>query len=245
VPAAALAGSELSLDLTGGTDVPWSPTFDYLALVVRSAYEATGISFEVEAAKRGYFPKGGGRVKAHVRPSASVRNIILGPVSNAASVDLVSRCGMLPRSVAERQLASMERVFEASGTGVKTRTVSVEQADSPGTSALAWTSGGGRCLGGDAIGARGKPAEAVGAEAANRTLAALQTAAPVDENLADMILPLLSLADGPSSVAVPSFTEHLKTSLHVAALFTGCRFRLVDGAGVRTVEVAPSPRHNA
>ena len=245
IPAAALTRASLTLELKGGTDVPWSPTFDYMESVAAKAYRLLGIDFTAKATKRGYYPRGGGIVAAKVGPATSVCPVVLGRAEGAASVELVSRCARLPRHVAERQLESAEALLISSGIRVASKAVVEERADSPGSSILAADTGGGRVLGADAIGARGKRAEEVGREVARKLLSALGSGASVDANLADMIAPLLCIATGPSSLLVPEATLHLKTSLHVGRLFTGCDYALRQEGSACLVDVGPAPGHNA
>ncbi len=224
VPAVALSRSRLSIELVGGTDVPWSPTFDYLDTVVREAYRAIGIAFEAKALRRGYYPRGGGMVQASVEPCESLRplNLLEGPRPRAA--DLLSRCALLPRHVAERQLSAAASLLEEKGLQVGETNVKEESADSPGSSILASVKAEGVFIGADAIGAKGKRSEDVGREAALRLAAAVQSGASVDANLADMVVPLLSLASGPSELRVPSVSSHLETGLYLAKLFTSCEY---------------------
>lgn len=239
VPAVALTRSSLSLDLVGGTDVPWSPTFDYFQRIVREAYGSIGIRFEASASRRGYYPRGGGRVTAVIEPCESLVPIDLtaGPAVSAAK--LLSRCGRLPRHVAERQISSASEVLERSGFGVQERVVSEEEADSPGSSILAYYAGAGAFLGADAIGARGKPAEEVGREAASMFVAAARSGAIVDSNLADMLLPLLSMGPKPSRVRIHEMTPHLKSGLSLARQFNSCRWSVEDLHGSALVSVIP------
>jgi len=240
VPAVALAHSRLSLELTGGTDVPWSPTFDYLQQVLREAFSSVGINFEINARRRGYYPRGGGLVSAVIEPSRGVLPLDLTAEPRVPGAMLVSRCGHLPRHVAERQLASASDQLGRSGIKVLVAAVSEEQADSPGSSILAYFTGNGGFIGGDSIGARGKPAEEVGSEAAERFTSAAASGAPVDSNLADMIIPLLSLAPKPSMVRVPRVTEHLRSGLLLAAQFTSCKWSEREEGRTTVVEVDPA-----
>src|SRR5712691_10723149 len=48
VPAASLSGSSLEIRLDGGTDVPWSPTLDYFAIVVVPALRLMGVGCRLE-----------------------------------------------------------------------------------------------------------------------------------------------------------------------------------------------------
>jgi len=239
VPAVALTGSRLNLELVGGTDVPWSPTYDYFERVVRDAYGRIGIGFTISARRRGYYPRGGGNTSAAIVPCAELKPLDLTDGEGVRDVLLVSRCGRLPRNVAERQLASAKTEMAKAGFGVSSTELSEEQSDSPGSSLLAYYVGPSKCIGADGIGAKGKPAEDVGREAASRFIAAARSGACLDANLADMVLPLLSLARKPSRVAIPKVTPHLLSGLELASQFTGCRWSVSEGEGVSTVTVSP------
>jgi RNA 3'-phosphate cyclase len=240
VPAVALTGSSLNLELVGGTDVPWSPTYDYFERVVRDAYARIGIGFTIAARRRGYYPRGGGNVSAAIGPCAELRPLDLIDGQGVQEALLVSRCGNLPRRVAERQLASAKAEIAEAGFGVSSTELFEEQSDSPGSSLLAYYVGPSKCIGADSIGARGKPAEEVGREAASRFITAARSGACLDPNLADMVLPLLSLAHKKSRVAVPKVTSHLQSGLELANQFTGCRWSVEEGGGVSTVTISPS-----
>ena len=242
VPAVALTGSSLRLDLEGGTDVPWSPTLDYFGRVVREAYRSMGIVFEVTAQRRGYYPRGGGRVSALIEPCASI--IPLGPDAGKAASEaaVVSRCGSLPRHVADRQLSSASEALVRAGYAPNGTETTVESSDSPGSSVLVYHCTPGAFLGADAIGSRGRPAEEVGRDAATRFVKDAGSGAMVDANLGDMIIPLLSLASGPSEVSVPSVTPHLESGLHLAEKFTGCRWSVRRTERRFQVRVDPTGR---
>ena len=244
VPAAALTRRGLTLELVGGTDVPWSPTFDYFQNVARPAYGDLGIVFSMESQRRGYYPKGGGKVTIRVEPSNGIV-----PRSMAASsrseVRAISRCARLPRHVAERQLMAAEGVLHVAGMTPYSGEVIEEEADSPGSTILVWTVGPGTLLGSDSLGSRGKPAEAVGVEAARKFVGDARTGASLDTNLADMIVPLLCLAPGPSSVTVPRVSSHLRTGLELARQFTSCAYSVVDEGTHQVVSVIPKQGNNS
>ncbi len=238
IPAVALNRTELSLELVGGTDVPWSPTFDYLDRVVRSAFASVGMRFETTASRRGYYPRGGGRATAAIGTCEHLASIDFAERRETSGAKVVSRCGGLPRHVAERQLASASKVLESAGIAVLGSEVEAGLSDSPGSSVLVYFAGQGAHLGADGLGARGKPAEDVGADAASRFVAAAKSGASLDSNLADMLLPLLSMASEPSVARIPEVTEHLRSGLDLAEQFTSCTWsaEVVDGASVVRVE---------
>ena len=224
IPAVALSKSRLSIELGGGTDVPWSPTFDYLSSIVKDVYAVIGVNFEARAQRRGYYPKGGGLARVTIVECTSLRPLRLVQRLQLREANIVSRCSVLPRHVAERQAKAASSVLSTEGVGVRETEIAEEAADSPGSSILVSAKGSGFFLGADAIGAKGKSAEAVGEDAARRMIGSIRSGACIDTNLADMVAPLLSLAKGPSELRVPHVSQHLETGLHLARLFTGCEY---------------------
>jgi RNA 3'-phosphate cyclase len=241
IPAVSLMGKSYEVDLVGGTDVPWSPTSDYIERVLSPAMKAVGISFAFRVERRGYYPNGGGMASARIEPCERVVAVELDSQrgEEAGRPSLVSRCGELPVSVAERQAKAAVTVLRARGVEVAQREVSLEDSVSPGSSLLVSLVGDGCYLGGDSIGARGKPAETVGREASESFLTAFFTRARVDVHLADMLAPVLCLSDSPSALLIPYVTEHLRTSLHVAGQFTSADHRFEDRGGASLLSISP------
>jgi RNA 3'-phosphate cyclase len=239
VPAVSLAGSKLHLELVGGTDVPWSPTYDYFERVADEAYGRIGIHLDVTAERRGYYPRGGGRVTASIEPSLPVGPLDLSSKTPVKEVKVVSRCGSLPKHVAERQLSAATEVLEKAGIRVSLGEVFEGRSDSPGSSVLSSFVAPAVFLGSDCLGARGKRAEDVGRDAAARFAKMAKSGSALDPNLADMILPLLSLAKGASKVRIPEVTSHLTTGMQLASQFTGCTWSAEASDGSVIVSIMP------
>ncbi len=243
VPAAALSKHELALELVGGTDVPWSPTLDHFEQVVGRAYRQVGIEFGMRTARRGYYPKGGGKVMVEVKPSSSVAPLQLRGPSSIQEAKIVSRCANLPIHVAERQSDAARKALNDAGIAEIRTELCQEDAMSPGSSVLAASTRPEVLVGADAIGARGKPAEEVGREAAMNFIEAVRAGATIDTNTADMILPLLSLASSKSVVRVPRVSPHLETGLMVAKMFTDCEHDFLEENRGWVVSVLPAERN--
>jgi RNA 3'-phosphate cyclase len=247
IPAISLMGDPYDMELVGGTDVPWSPTSDYLSKVVAPAMKAIGIGFSIEIARRGYYPNGGGRVRLRIEPCGRVEPMQLSSrreVENGKdggrTIWLTSRCGKLPLSVAERQARAAASMLQARGTEAVRKDVSLEDSISPGSSIVVSHVDDGCYIGGDSIGARGKLAEVVGREASSRFLTAFTSGARVDAHLADMLAPILCLSESPSAVVIPFATEHLRTSLHVAAQFTGAEHSFEQSGQAVLLSISPA-----
>jgi RNA 3'-terminal phosphate cyclase (ATP) len=224
IPAVALSNNSLQIEVIGGTDVRASPTTDYLRHVVAPAYRSIGIKFDIEVLKRGYYPKGGGVVRASIEACKSPGTMEL-LNARATEPKIASVCGQLPKHVAERQISSALLALEKKGVRCNNYSASFESSLSPGTSILVYSASDfGPFVGGDSIGELGKRAEVVGAEAAERYLRG--SAAPVDPFLADMLVLPLALAKGRSRYRSAEVTEHLRTNLQVASQMTGCKYSI-------------------
>ena len=244
IPAVSLMGNSYDLDLVGGTDVPWSPTSDYLEAVVAPAMKAVGIGFSFRVERRGYYPNGGGRASVHIDPCERVEPMHLASMrgveaARSGVVSLASRCGKLPVSVAERQARAAVASLRARGVEVSRKEVTLEDSVSPGSSILLSQVGDGCYLGGDSIGERGKMAEVVGREASDSFLAAYVSGARADVHLADMLGPVLCLSDSPSALLIPYVTQHLRTSLHVAAQFTAASHEFEQRGKAALLSISP------
>jgi len=230
-PIAAYADRRVELHITGGTVVRWSPPTPFLEHIVWRAFDAMGLRCSLEVRRHGFYPKGGGEVKAVVEPTETLKPFLPNHES-VGTVYGVSLCGRLPRHVAERQAASATETLNQSG--LKSR-VSVSHLDgaeapySPGSLVCLWADN--MFLGADSLGERGKPAEKVGHEAATSLVDQIRTGAVVDLHTSDhMILPC-SLAEGESSFSTSRLTLHTLTAVELAKMFTGAEFRVMGREG--------------
>jgi RNA 3'-phosphate cyclase len=219
----ALAGAESRLTLIGGTHVPWSPTFEYLREAWLPAMRAIGFDADVELELAGFYPKGGGRVTARIRPAARPAPLRLTERGPLRRIRGMSRVANLPESVAERQRGgAVERLGER-GIAASVE-VSVEPMPSrfKGTSILLTAEFEGARLTATAIGRLGRPAEEVGREAADALADQIASdGGAVDRHMADQILLPLAFAGGESEFRTCEATAHLRTNAHVLDAFLG------------------------
>lgn len=218
-----------TIEIRGGTDVPWSPTSDYFANVVTKIAENLGIRFSFKVIRRGYYPKGGGAVRIAIEdPPGSIKPFSLIRRGELKKIEIRSTAHNLPRHVAERQAKSAEEtISKALG---KIEIIKIIEDDSigekpldPGSSvaAIAYTESS--VLGADALGERGKRAEVVGKEAAEKLLSDLSTNMALDRHMSDMMIPLAALAGKGSEFGGASLTEHAVTNAKVVEIILGSR----------------------
>ena len=58
----------ITIRLTGGTDVKWSPSWDYFTHVFLPLIQKMGVKIDATLIKRGYYPKGGGEAIITTHP---------------------------------------------------------------------------------------------------------------------------------------------------------------------------------
>jgi RNA 3'-terminal phosphate cyclase (ATP) len=230
MPSAAYATGKIEFELTGGTDVPWSPTIDYIRLVEFPLLELMGYRAQLVVHRRGHFPKGGGYVTLTVDPPRALKAVTLVDRGHEIGVAGISHCVKLPSHVAQRQATAAKAALNIDkprtvDIAIETYPSSEDKHLGPGSGiALAMKFTNAPILGADSIGERGKPAERVGAEAASKLLSELHSKAAVDRHMGDILIPYMALAEGRSEIEVSEITTHTLTNIRVAEMLSGTKF---------------------
>ncbi len=234
VPALLFTSGESRVVLTGGTHVPFSPSYHYAAHVFGPALRRLGVDIRLSIESYGFYPLGGGRMRArlvHAKAIAPLRAVEPG---NLVAVTGESGTGNLPLAIAERQkeaaLAKMHPVLLGSGLRADLRAVSVP-AKGQGTFVFLSAESEGAVAGFCALGARGKSAEKVGEEAADAFLDHAASGAALDPHLADQLVPYLAMSGGESVFTTSRVTRHLLTNLWAVGLFRPFRYDVEGEVG--------------
>ena len=237
-PIVSFADSPMEIRIRGGTAVRWSPPIRILSSVVWEAFREMGFTARLAVRREGFYPRGGGLVDVSVKPVIELSSLRTEPLDGVPRVEGVSVCGRLPRHVAERQARSAERVLKKAGFDSE---ISIEMAEgniapfSPGSVLSLWAVSSPKVfVGASALGERGKPAERVGEEAADSLVDELRVKASVDQHTADNLILWCSLAGGASTFTTSALTNHTRTAIEMARLFTGVEFAVKVESGGRT-----------
>ena len=213
IPLAVGIDQPISLTASGGTDVKWAPTLDFLREVKLPLLARTGLAAETRLERRGFYPAGGGRATLHLAPSALRPLSFESRRALVVSVHAVAASDLAGADVCERAL---ERVRERLTVPVAEVTARYAETDCPGF-ALCLSVAGETRAGFDALGEKGVPAEDVADEVVDAFDEWLDGAGAVDEYLADQLVVPLALAGG--VVSVPRVTPHLRTNLSLVDAF--------------------------
>lgn len=236
IPVLPFAPGPVEVEIRGGTDVPWSPPVDYVRLVLIPLLREMGLELDLRVIRRGHYPRGGGIVRVAVRnPPGMLRPVDKVERGALRRIVGVSHAVRLPRHVAERQARSAEEVLRAANLGVPID-IDLEYYEKgrdphlgPGSGVVLTALAERSVLGADALGARGKPAEEVGREAAEKLLEELRSGAALDRHAGDMLIPLAALARGRSCLRASSLTMHALTMIKLVELVLGARVELLEG----------------
>lgn len=227
------------LVLTGGTHVPFGPSFDYLEQVFLPRLERIGARASCKIERYGFYPRGGGKVTARIDPAGAIRGLELRTKGPVLSVTGRSCVANLPLSIAERQREAAIESLAPHFPRIETRAVT---AIGRGTFLFLRVETEAGPAGFSALGAAGKRAEEVGREASREALAFIGSAAALDPRLADQVLLYLALSKEPSTFTTSTVTNHLVTQMHILRRMLGARLE-VDGriGEPGTVRLDPRP----
>ncbi|UCG95879.1 MAG: RNA 3'-terminal phosphate cyclase [archaeon] len=221
IPPLLHANQDSEINLTGGTNVLWSPTTDFFRHVFCSFIDRMGVNIRMDVRKHGFYPRGGGKVRLRIQPNTKLKTLSLTRRGRMERIDIwsISSKDLKEKRVAERQLEAFREVLRVKG---HEHLVYVD-ALSTGTSVHAHAHYSNTKLGADFLGERGKPAEKIGRECALLLKGQMDSGACLDKWMADQILPYMALAGG-DRIYVAEVTDHCRSNMWVIEKFLPVKF---------------------
>lgn len=238
LPGLLSADAPSELEIEGGTHNQLAPPFEFLARVFLPVLERMGAQVELELVRPGFYPAGGGLVRAKVRPVKRWRKLELeerGPVLRRSAVALVSK---ISNDIGRRELKTLrDRLGLAEE---ELRIDRVATSPGPGNALLlevASEAGGSELFSG--FGQIGVTAERVAAGVAEEAQEFLAADVPVGRHLADQLLLPMALAGGGRFRTLP-LTLHTETNLQVIRKFLPLAMGIqTEPAGTVQVRIGP------
>ena len=234
IPALAFSQQKTTLTLKGGTHVPLSPSFHYLSNVFVHFLGQLGIKVELVIESYGFYPRGGGIVRAEIFPVKNIKPLRIMERGNILQITGYSAVGNLPLSIAERQKdAFVNKINREIKNNKACLIIELVEVPSIGQGTFVYLEARSEdsVAGFTALGARGKKAEVVGEEAAEEFVKYYTTGAALDYHIADQIVLYLSLCSEESRFTTSSITNHLLTNLWVINLFHGIQYSIEGEVG--------------
>lgn len=222
IPALIFSKEKATVILKGGTHVPFSPSYHYVNEVFLPFLERLGIRIKSFIESYGFYPKGGGKIRAELFPAQEVKPLRIVKRGKVLGLKGYSGIGNLALSISERQKnALLEKIrygIRDLGCPLDIELLNVS-TPGEGTFVFLKAESENSIAGFTSIGERGKKAEAVGEEAAAEFLQYYSTDAALDPHLPDQIVLYLSICREESAFTTSRITQHLITNLWVISLF--------------------------
>jgi RNA 3'-terminal phosphate cyclase (ATP) len=217
----ARAGAERSqVTVTGGTHVPASPSYHYLANHWAAVVERLGLRSSLTLERAGFYPRGGGSARAEVEPWAGANEpLALEERGDLVAIRGTAGMGKLKGDIAGAlRKAAQERLWEARRIETAWQEVVVPAA-SPGSFLLleAVFENGRAAFG--LLGQKGVRPEILGDRAARTLLKFLGGEGAVDPHLADQLAVPMALGGKGGRVSTTEVSLHLETVAEILSLF--------------------------
>lgn len=210
------ADAPTTLVLVGGTHNPMAPSFDFIERAYLPVLRRMGADVAVHLERPGFYPRGGGIVRATIQPTRTLRPIEIMDRGTLRSRLVRAVVAQLPPHIAVREIGVLRKILGWPGDLYRTETerrsvgpgnyVSIEIECEHVTEVIT------------GYGERGVPAERVAEGAAREARRYLDSGVPVGEHLADQLLLPLALAGGGGFRTLP-LSSHARTQMQVIPMF--------------------------
>lgn len=197
------------LVIRGGTFVPYSPPYHYMAEVARPAFARLGATFTTKLNAWGWSSTGGGEIEVDIEPINGLEAIEAWTITleDWQVVNGVAGVTNLKTHIAQRMADRAEKLLREDGITPQITSVR-ERGRRPGSGLVLWITQAGFA----ALGKKRVSAEKVAGTAVTQLLDFMENGADVDKYLADQLLIPLALASGPSQFTADQLTLHTVTN---------------------------------
>lgn len=216
MPVTSQMSDDFLAEITGGTDVRWSPSSLHYKQVKMPLLEEYGFDGDYYIENTGFYPEGGGTAVLETRPY-SMSELDLVERGELEKIELfVKASDSLEESeVAEESLDAIDSELDVDVEVSK----DFEYVDSvsDGVVSLLKACYEDSVVGFDVVDERGKRAEQNAFRIVTQFERFTESEACVDEFMADQLIVFLSLVGG--EVSIPELTDHVETNLSVVEKF--------------------------
>ena len=217
----ATAAEGSRVEVTGGTHVPASPSFEFVSRHWSPVVERLGLKTRIALTRAGFYPPGGGQIVAEVDPWSRRGSLSLERRGALVAVRGISGAGRLPEDIARRAAETVkERLWEARRLESAWDVTEVPAA-SPGSFLFLEAIYEETRAAFGFLGEKNLRPETLGDRAARAVLQFLDDdeSGAVDPHLADQLVLPLALSSGGGRVSTPRVTDHLQSVAGIVRLF--------------------------
>jgi RNA 3'-terminal phosphate cyclase (ATP) len=230
LPLALRGDAPSEIAITGGTHNQHAPCYHFLETTWKGYMARLGIRVELKLVMPGFYPRGGGEIRAVIHPCSRVKGLTLTTCPPLKTAGGFSAIAGLPESVGKRQARRLAVRLKAEGVESH---IPIEEweARNPGTVAAVIFRQAPVPPLFFGLGERGKPAESVADDAADEAIRFRDAGCPVDEHSADQLLLPLAFSPEASEFRTANVTRHLTTNIATIRRFVDRSISLDAEAG--------------
>ena len=222
IPLAFEISKPLSINLRGGTDVKWSPTWNYFKDVFLHILNKIGVDVRADLVRRGFYPKGGGEANVDIYPAKDPESLCL-EKQRYEKVNGVIAVSKLREDIPRRIKHSIIKLCLEKSILCQIYIDRDDESPSEGVSVTLWSDSFDSRIGSSEIGERGLPSEKLGRMVFESIVKEMKSGASVDIHLADQILVYLayiaSKYGSKSYFYVREVTNHTRTNMWLIEKF--------------------------
>lgn len=236
LPALWFADAPSTVTVSGGTHNSAAPPADFLQRIWLPLMQRMGVNMELELLRHGFYPAGGGELRARIQPAAKLQALHLpsrGELQRARAIAVVAG---VPGDVAKRELHALNEEFGSTLGMVDGEIRALPAHEGPGNALMVELQYAGTTELFTAFGEKGLPAQTVASRLARETLQFHRSGAAVGEHLADQLLLPMALA-GTGSFDTSALSSHLQTNIEVIQKFLPVAVSVTAEDGIYRVEL--------
>lgn len=215
----ALRGDKPStVTITGGTHNQHAPCYHFLETTWATYLARLGMRVEVEMTRPGFYPRGGGEIRAVIHPCQRVNGLSLLTCPELTTAGGFSAFAGLSESVGRRQARRLSVRMKSEEVESHIPTEEWTAANPGSVAAVIFRQAPVPPLF-FGLGERGKPAESVADDAAEEAIAFRDAKCPVDPHSADQLLLPLAFSADASEYRTSEITRHTTTNIETVRRF--------------------------
>ena len=213
---------KFTMDISGGTNVMWAPPIDSYQQVLFPLMKKMNIDVDLNILARGFYPLGGGRIRADLKPMKHITPLEIEELGELQSIEGVCYIQNLPDWMHEQMIDGCKSILESHCDVDIDIQRSEGESKGAGISLVAIYENG--RLGSNVLTSRGHPARRAGEDVAKDLLEEMVAGSTMDVHTADQLLPYMAMADGRSSFTVSKISKHLISQMDTLESFLDVRF---------------------
>lgn len=218
-----------TIELSGGTDVKWSPSWTFFTNVFLNLLSKMGINIEARLINRGYYPKGGGKGEIKIEKISKIKPFFVNSKQDFSTIKGIINISKLPDHISKRINHTIIKNTTKNNLKIYINVLK-NDSYSPGVGVTLWSETKDTVIGSSVIGEKGVTSEEVGKKVSNRIIKDILSNSTVDVYSFDQIIPYIAIAckNGDSEIIVRKLSKHAETNMWIVKKFLDVEFEIIE-----------------